>query len=349
MKFTASMIANFLKGEIVGDPNVEVSDISKIEEGRPGTLSFLSNPKYEKYIYITESSIVLVNRTFQPTSKVNATLVKVDDAYQALAALLDLYVQSKPVKEGIEKDCSISSSATIGQKVYIGSYSYIADNAKIGNNAKIYPQVYIGENVTIGDNTVLYPGVKIYSDCKIGANCVIHSGAVIGADGFGFAPNSENNYKKVPQIGNVIIEDYVEIGANTAIDRATMGSTIIRKGVKLDNLIQIAHNVEVGENTVMAAQAGIAGSTKIGRDCMFGGQVGISGHITIAKGVKLGAKSGVNSSIKEENREMIGAPVQDFSDWQKSFVLFRQFPKLAKQISELEKKVKELSEELKKK
>jgi UDP-3-O-[3-hydroxymyristoyl] glucosamine N-acyltransferase len=339
MKFTARTIANFLKGEVIGNPDVEVSDMSKIEEGRPGTLTFLANPKYEKYIYTTEASIV----------EVKATMVKVADAYQSLAMLLEMYSQSKPSKEGIEKDCFISTSAVIGQKVYIGAYAYISDNAKIGNNVKIYPQVYIGDNVEVGDNTIIFPGVKIYTDCKIGAECVIHAGAVIGADGFGFAPNSENNYKKVPQIGNVIVEDYVEIGANTAIDRATMGSTIIRKGVKLDNLIQIGHNVEIGENTVMAAQNGVAGSTKIGRDCMFGGQVGIAGHITIANGTKLGAKSGVNSSLKKENTVMIGAPVQDYTEWLKSFVLFRKFPQIANQINDLEKKIKQLQEELKNK
>lgn len=346
MKFTARTIANFLKGEVVGNPDTEVWDIAKIEEGRPGTLAFLANPKYNKYLYTTEASIVLINKTLELEGEVKATLVKVDDAYQAFAALLDMYQQSKPTKEGIEKDCYISNSAIIGQRVYIGAYSYISDNAKIGNNVKIYPQVFIGENVVIGDNTVIYPGVKIYHECKIGAECMIHAGTVIGADGFGFAPSADNNYKKVQQIGNVIIEDYVEIGANTCIDRATIGSTIIRKGVKLDNLIQIAHNVEIGENTVMAAQNGVAGSTKIGRDCMFGGQVGISGHISVANGVKLGAQSGVNSTIKKENAVLIGTPVQEFADWQKSFVYFRKFPEIAKQIQTLEKELKDLKDKL---
>jgi len=344
MKFTARSIADYLKGVIVGNPDVEVWDIAKIEEGRPGTLSFLANPKYSKYLYTTESSIVLINKDFITEGEVKATLVKVDDAYQSFAALLDLYQQSKPVKEGIEKNSFISEKAKIGEKVYIGAFTYVSDNCKIGNHVKLHPQVYIGDNVEIGDNTVIYPGVKIYPDCKIGAECVIHAGSVIGADGFGFAPSSENNYKKIPQIGNVIIEDYVEIGANTAIDRATMGSTIIRKGVKLDNLIQIAHNVDVGENTVMAAQAGIAGSTKIGRDCMFGGQVGVVGHSVIANGTKLGAQCGVNSSVTKENSALIGSPAMDYKDYMKSFVYFRNFPKLIQQLYNLERELKELKE-----
>lgn len=347
MKFTAKTVAGFLKGEIVGNPDIEVWDIAKIEEAQPGNLAFLANPKYYKYLYETKASIVLVNKSMVIEGAVNATLIKVDDAYQAFASLLDLYQQSKPVKSGIEKDCYISENAKIGNDIFVGAYAYIDSNATIGNGVKIYPQVFIGENVIIGDNTVLYPGVKIYADCKIGKECVIHAGAVIGADGFGFAPNSENNYKKVPQIGNVIIEDYVEIGANTCIDRATMGSTIIRKGVKLDNLIQVAHNVEIGENTVMAAQVGIAGSTKIGRDCMFGGQAGLAGHITIANGLKLGAQSGVNSSVTQENTTLIGSPTMDYKDFMKAYVLFRNFPKLHQQIGTLEKELKELRDKIK--
>ncbi len=250
MKFNAKTIANFLNGEIIGNADVEVWDISKIEEGRPGTLTFLANPKYTKYIYETQASIVLVNKTFVPEKEISATLIKVDDSYQALAKLLQLYQQSKPQKSGTEENCHISKTAIIGENIYIGAFAYISDNVKIGNNVKIYPQVYIGDNVVIGDNTIIYAGVKIYNDCIIGKDCVLHAGAVIGADGFGFAPSSENNYQKIPQVGNVILEDYVEIGANTCIDRATMGSTIIRKGVKLDNLIQIGHNVEV-EKTLL--------------------------------------------------------------------------------------------------
>jgi UDP-3-O-[3-hydroxymyristoyl] glucosamine N-acyltransferase len=347
MKFTAKTIASFLKGEIIGNPDVEVFDIAKIEEGRSGTLAFLANPKYTKYLYTTESSIVLINKSQVIDGEVKATLIKVEDAYQCFASLLELYAQSKPAKEGIETNTFISDSAKIGTTPYIGAFSYIDTNAQIGNNVKIYPQVFVGENVAIGDNTILFPGVKIYADCKIGANCVIHSGAVIGADGFGFAPNQDNNYKKVPQIGNVIIEDHVEVGANTAIDRATMGSTIIRKGVKLDNLIQVGHNVEIGQNTVMAAQAGIAGSTKIGRDCMFGGQVGIAGHITIADGVKTGAQAGIASSIKKENEVLLGAPAFDVNDYMKSYVYFRKLPQLAAQINALEKQLKELKDSIK--
>jgi UDP-3-O-[3-hydroxymyristoyl] glucosamine N-acyltransferase len=347
MKFTARTIADFLKGEITGNPDVEVWDIAKIEEARPGAIAFLANPKYVKYIYSTEASIVLVNKDFQPEGEIKATLIKVDNAYHSFAALLDLYQQSKPVKEGIEKGSFISDSAVIGLQVYIGAFAYISENVNVGDKAKIYPQVFIGENVSIGENTVIYPGVKIYADCKIGNNCIIHAGAVIGADGFGFAPNSENNYAKVQQIGNVILEDYVEIGANTTIDRATMGSTIIRKGVKLDNLIQIAHNVEIGENTVMAAQVGVSGSTKIGRDCMIGGQAGFAGHLSIANGSKLGAQSGINSSITEENSTMIGSPVMNFKDYMKSFVFFRKLPSIAQQINNLEKEIKILKEKVK--
>lgn len=346
MKFSARTIAAFLNGEIVGNPDVEVSDISKIEEGKPGTLTFLANPKYTRYIYETQASIVLVNKTFVPEKEISATLIKVEDAYQALAMLLEMYQQAKPEKKGIENMSYVSPKATVGENVYVGAFAYIADGARIGNGVKIYPHVYVGDNVTIGDNTILYPGVKVYADCRIGRECVIHAGAVIGADGFGFAPSSENNYKKIPQVGIVILEDYVEIGANTCIDRATMGSTVVRKGVKLDNLIQIAHNVEVGENTVMAAQTGIAGSTKIGRNCMFGGQVGVAGHISVADGVKLGAQCGVNSSITLENATLIGSPAMDYKEFMKSFVLFRNFTKLHQQIGVMEKEIKELKEKL---
>jgi UDP-3-O-[3-hydroxymyristoyl] glucosamine N-acyltransferase len=349
MKFTAQMIASFLKGEIIGDPNIEVSDISKIEEGKPGTLSFLSNPKYNKFLYTTNASIVLVNKDLTLEAPVNTTLIKVDNAYQSIAMLLDLYVQSKPQKTGIETQSFISTSANLGENTYVGAFAYIDNNAVIGANTKIYPQVFIGENVKIGTNTIIYPGVKIYEGCIIGSDCIIHAGAVIGADGFGFAPNSENNYKKIPQIGNVIIEDYVEIGANTTIDRATMGSTIIRKGVKLDNQIQVAHNVEIGENTVMAAQVGISGSAKIGKNCMFGGQTGIAGHLTIADNNKFGAKSGINSSIDKNNQELIGAPVMDVKNFFKSSVLFQKLPDIYKQINEMERKIKSLTEQLDKK
>jgi len=340
MEFTAQTIAGFLQGSVEGNPETKVTDVSKIEEGRPETLSFLANPKYEKYLYTTEASVVIVNNSLTLTHPVKATLIRVPDAYQAFASLLELYNSMVPKKTGIEQPSSISTSVKLGEDVYVGAFSYISENVKLGNSVKIYPQVFIGDNVIIGDNTTVFSGVKIYHNCKIGANCVLHSGSIIGADGFGFAPQSEdNNYKKIPQIGNVVIEDNVEIGSNTTVDRATMGSTFIRKGVKLDNLIQIAHNVEIGENTVIAAQCGVAGSTKVGRDCMFGGQVGIAPHLTIANGVKLGAKSGINSSIKKENEIMIGSPVQPFTEFMKCYVVFRRLPEMKQELDALKKKV----------
>lgn len=337
MEFNARTIAEFISGEVIGDPDVKVNDVSKIEEGKPGTLCFLANPKYEKYLYTTGATIVIVNKDLVLTDKVNSTLIRVPDAYQAFASLLELYDSFKPQKKGIEEPSFIAASASIGHDAYIGAFAYIGDKSKIGENAKIYPQVYIGENVQIGENTIIFAGVKIYHNCIIGSNCIIHAGSVIGADGFGFAPSAENDYKKIPQIGNVIFEDYVEIGANVTIDRATMGSTIIRKGVKLDNMVHIAHNVEVGENTVIAAQTGIAGSTKIGRDCMFGGQVGIAPHVTVANGIKLGAKSGVNSNLKKENDILIGSPVQNYSDFMKCYVIFRKLPELKTKLDNLDK------------
>jgi len=274
MEFQATSIADFLNGTIEGDPNATVHNISKIEDGKPGTLSFLANPKYNKYIYETDATIVLVNRDFVAEGEIKATLIRVDNAYEAFASLLDLYQQIKGTKSGIENPSYIDASATIGKNLYLGAFAYIGENARIGDNVKIYPHAYIGDNVVVGDNTIIYSGVRIYEDCKIGESCILHAGCVIGADGFGFAPTSDGSYKKIPQIGNVILEDYVEIGANTTVDCATMGSTIIHRGVKLDNLIQIAHNCEVGENTVMAALTGLAGSVKVGRNCTFGGQVG---------------------------------------------------------------------------
>jgi len=351
MKFSARTIASFLKGEIEGNPDVEVSGVSKIEEGRPGTLSFLSNPKYTPYIYQTEASIVLVNRTFVPEKPVKATLIKVDNAYEAFASLLDMVAaQMMPVKKGKEDLCYISKKAQIGKDCYIGAFAYIADGARIGNGVKIYPGCYIGDNVEIGDNTILYAGVKIYHSCRIGKDCTIHAGAVIGADGFGFAPQTaDHTYKKIPQIGIVVIENNVEIGANATIDRATMGTTLIRKGVKMDNMVHIAHNVEVGENTVMAAQTGIAGSSKIGSNCMFGGQVGVAPHVTVASGVKLGAQTGVHNSITEENAAMIGSPVENFRDFMKQQVLIRRLPELNKKVEQLMKEIEELKAKLKEK
>lgn len=344
MNFTAAIIADFLKGKVEGDPEAKVSDVSKIEEGRPGTLSFLANPKYEKYLYETQSSIVIVNQDFQAQQKIGATLIRVSNAYESFADLLNLYEQSKPKKSGISKQSSIAETAILGKNLYVGEFTVIHENAQIGDNVQLYPQVYIGDNVKIGEGTVIHPGVRVYEGSEIGAFCVIHSGAVIGGDGFGFAPNQENNYRKVPQVGKVIIEDHVEIGANTTIDRATMGATILRKGVKLDNLIMIGHNVEVDENTVMAAQTGISGSTKIGKNCMFGGQVGLIGHINIADGVKIAAQSGIPKSIKKEGAVVQGAPAFEFGHYQRSYVLFKNLPDLKKQMDELERKVSGLTQ-----
>ena len=344
MNFTASIIAEFLKGKVEGDPEAKVSDVSKIEEGKPGTLSFLANPKYEKFLYDTQASIVIVNQDLNLQHKTGATLIRVQNAYEAFAELLYLYEQSKPRKSGISKQSSISETSTLGADVYVGEFTVIHENAQIGDGVLLYPQVYIGDNVKIGEGTIIHPGVRVYEGCQIGAHCVIHSGAVIGGDGFGFAPNQENNYRKIPQVGKVIIEDHVEIGANTTIDRATMGATIIRKGVKLDNLIMIGHNVEVDENTVMAAQSGVSGSTKIGKNCMFGGQVGLIGHITIADGVKIAAQSGIPKSIKQEGAVVQGAPAFDFGQYQRSYVLFKNLPSLKKQMDELERRVSELTQ-----
>lgn len=344
MEFTAKVIAGFLKGEIKGDPEVKVTDVSKIEEGKKGTLSFLANPKYEKFIYTTESSIILVNKNIKLEKEIIPTLILVDDAYQAFAALLELYTQSLPKKTGIDEQVYISNSAILGEDIYIGTFAYLGDNVKVGNQTKIYPQVYIGDNVTIGNNTLIYPGVKIYHDCKIGNNCTIHAGSVIGSDGFGFAQSDDKNYKKIPQIGNVILEDDVELGANVTVDRATMGSTIIHKGVKLDNLIQVAHNVEIGENTVIAAQSGISGSTKIGKRCMFGGQVGIAGHIKIADNVIIGAQSGISNNVEKENVILLGSPAYNISEKKREFAVARQLPSIYKKLMDLEKEVQKLKE-----
>jgi UDP-3-O-[3-hydroxymyristoyl] glucosamine N-acyltransferase len=339
MEFTAATIAGFLNGEIEGNPDVKVNTVAKIEEGHSGALSFLANPKYEHHIYTTRSSIVLVNKTFVPSSAIGATLIKVNDAYEAFASLLRLVDQSRPRKKGIHPTAIIESTATIGSDVYIGPYTYIGDNCVIGDGCSVYPHVYIGDNTRLGKNCSINPGVKIYHDCVIGESCTIHAGSVIGGDGFGFAPQSDNEYMKIPQLGNVILEDQVEIGANVTIDRATMGSTIIRKGVKLDNLIQIGHNVEVGENTVMAAQTGIAGSTKIGRNCMFGGQVGISGHLKIQEATKIGAQAGILGDIKEENAVLLGSPAMDLKKFLRSFAVFRKLPELQTQLNSLKKEV----------
>lgn len=339
MEFTAKQIAELIQGTVEGNPNEPVYGVSKIEEGKPGTLTFLANPKYTHYIYTTGASVVIVNNTFVPEQPVTATLIKVADAYRSIAALLEMYEQSQPQKSGIEQPSFIHASSTVGEFAYVGAFAYIGENVKIGNNVKIYPQAYIGDNVTIGDNTIIYAGVKIYKQCRVGNNCIIHAGAVVGSDGFGFAPDENGQYKKIAQVGNVVIEDDVEIGANTAIDRATMGSTIIRKGAKLDNLIQVAHNVEIGEHCVLAAQAGIAGSTKIGNKCMFGGQVGLAGHITIADEVKLAAQSGVGSSITKPGAVFMGAPAFDASQYNRTYVVFKKLPEIYKQLNAIEKKL----------
>ncbi len=344
MNFTAALIAEFLKGSVEGNPEATVSDISKIEEGKPGTLSFLANPKYEKFIYDTQSSIVIVNADFQPQKKISATLVRVKNAYESFAALLRLYDQSKPKKSGVSKMAVISDTASLGKDLYVGEFTVVSENVSIGDGVQLYPQVYVGDHVKIGEGTILHPGVKVYEGCKIGAHCVIHAGAIIGGDGFGFAPNQDNNYEKVPQVGKVIIEDHVEVGANTTVDRATIGATILRKGVKLDNLIMIGHNVEIDENTVIAAQSGISGSTKVGKNCMFGGQVGLIGHINIASGVKIAAQSGISKDIKEEGIVIQGSPAFEFGPYQRSYLLFRNLPKLREQINELERKVEQLKQ-----
>ena len=344
MVFSAKQIADYLKGEIVGDPNVTVSNFSKIEEGKTGTISFLANPKYTPYIYTTEADIVLVNSDFVPEKPIKATLVKVPNAYAALASLLEMVNSATPRKSGLEEMSFVSPTATLGEEVYVGAFAYIADNVKIGSKSMIHPQVYVGDNVTIGEGCILYPGVKIYSNCVIGDRCIIHSGAVIGADGFGYSKESEA-YHKIPQIGNVVIEEDVEIGANTTIDRAVMGSTVIRRGVKLDNLIQIAHNCDIGEHTAMAAQVGVAGSTKIGENCVLGGQVGIGGHITIGKNSQVGAQSGIISNTKEGS-EIMGSPAIPVKSFFKSSIIVPKLPDMYRQLNAMEKELAELKKRL---
>ncbi len=341
MEFSAKDIAALLNGAVEGNSSVRVSNLSKIDQPVPGTLTFLSNPAYTKYIYTTTASIVIVAKDFKPESPLSCTLIRVEDPYAALAKLLDFYVKSKPSKTGIEQPSFIHNSAVLGENIYVGAFAYIGENVKIGNNVKIYPHVYIGDNVQIGDFTVLHSGVKIYADCIIGVSGIIHSGAVIGADGFGFAPNQDSAYSKIEQIGNVVIEDNVEIGANTTIDRATMGSTIVRSGVKLDNLIQIGHNVEIGENTVIAAQTGIAGSAIIGKNCLFGGQASSTGHINIGDGSKIGPKSGVLSSLKPKS-VVLGTPAEDYKTTMKAYSIIRNLPKLRDDVIELQKKIKSI-------
>jgi UDP-3-O-[3-hydroxymyristoyl] glucosamine N-acyltransferase len=337
MKFTAEQIAGILEGEVVGNPNAEVYKLAKIEEGTSGSLTFLSNPKYQSFIYTTEATITIVNATFEAEQPITTTLIKVEDAYKAFSKLLEYYNQVKLMKSGIEQPSVISENVVYGEQLYLGSFSYIGKNVTIGNNVKIYPNTFIGDNVTIGDDCILFAGVRIYSETEIGNKCTIHSGSIIGSDGFGFAPTEDGSYSKIPQIGNVILEDNVEVGSCTTIDRATLGSTIIRKGVKLDNQIQIAHNVEIGENTVIAAQTGIAGSTRIGKNCMIGGQVGFAGHLVIGDNVRIQAQSGIGKNIKD-GETIQGSPAFNYGDWNKSYVHFRNLPKIVADLEELKKK-----------
>ncbi len=332
MKFTAKLIADFLGGTVEGNPDAQVNTVAKIEEASADALVFLSNPKYEQFIYTTEASIIIVDKNLIPTTKINATLVRVDDPYAAFAKLLKLYADSIPRKVGIAKLADIHSTATVGENVYIGQFAVVENNAKIGNNTQLYPQTYIGDNATVGENCIIYPGVKIYNDCVVGNNVIIHANTVIGADGFGFAPQADGTFSKIPQIGNVVIQDDVEIGSHTAVDRATMGSTIIKKGAKIDNLTQIAHNVVIGENTVMAAQCGIAGSTKIGDNVMMGGQVGLAGHITINSGTKIGSQSGVMNNIETENTTILGTPAISAIQNHRMSIALRKLPEMQKQF-----------------
>ena len=346
MEFTAQQIAEYLHGEILGDSSAKVNDFSKIEEGGIGTLSFLSNPKYSHFIYQSNASIILVNRDFEAEKDVKATLIKVDNAYESLAMLMTLIEQYKPKKNGVSPLAHISPSAKIGVNVYIAPFVYVGEGAEIGNYASIDASSYIGENVRIGESTQIHAGVKIEKECEIGKNCIIHAGAVVGSDGFGFAPIQDGTYKKIPQVGNVLIEDNVEVGANTTIDRATLGSTIIRKGVKLDNLVQIAHNVEIGENTVVAGQSGVAGSSKIGKHCVLGGQVGVSGHIVIADGCMFGAQTGVPNNVKEPNSIMQGYPAVPIGTFRRASVVYKNLPDLQRTVNDLQKQIEELKAKL---
>ena len=346
MKFSAKQIAEFIQGTIVGDENATVHTFAKIEEGIPGAISFLSNPKYTSYIYDTQSSIVLVNKDFEPEREIKATLIKVDNAYESLAQLMTLYEQSHPKRTGIDPLAYVAPTAKIGENVYLAPFACVGDHAEVGDNTELHPHATVGRNAKVGKNCILYTNSNVYHDCIVGDNCILHSGSVIGADGFGFAP-TPNGYDKIPQIGIAILEDDVEIGANTCVDRATMGATIIRKGVKLDNLIQVAHNVEIGSNTVIASQTGIAGSTKVGEWCMFGGQVGIAGHIKIGDKVNLGAQSGVPGSIKS-GQSLIGTPPIEMKNFFKSSAVFKKLPEMYMELNNLKKELEELKKQLNK-
>ena len=345
MQFSATQIASIVHGKIEGDANTTVHSFGKIEEANPGQLAFLGNPKYEEYLYNTQASLIIVNDSLQLKKPVNATLIRVPDAYTAFATLLSTYQQMMTQQlSGIQQPSYISKTASCGENIFVGAFAYIGENVKVGNNTKIFPQVFLGDNVKVGENTIIHPGVKIYKECVIGNNVIIHAGVVIGSDGFGFAPQPDGSYKKIPQMGNVIVEDHVEIGSNTTIDRATIGSTIIKAGVKLDNLIQIAHNVEIGDNSVIAAQTGISGSTKLGKNVMVGGQVGIVGHLQIGDGAKINAQSGVSKSI-EKGKAVTGSPAYDYTAALRSQAISRTLPELEKRIKELEALVKQLAGE----
>jgi UDP-3-O-[3-hydroxymyristoyl] glucosamine N-acyltransferase len=347
MEFTVEQIAQILKGKIVGDKSLKVNNLAKIEEATDGCIAFIANPKYEPYLYTTQATAVIISEELVIKKFVSATLILVPDPYSAFTTLLEAYTQlTQAGKQGIEQPSFIGQKTTVGEQAYIGAFAYIGNNCKIGNNVKIYPHTYIGDNTVIGDNTIIYAGVKIYADTIIGNKCTIHAGVVLGSDGFGFAPQADGSYKAIPQVGNVILEDNVSIGANTVIDCATMGSTLIKAGTKLDNLIQIAHNVEIGKNTVIAAQSGVAGSTKIGDSCVIAGQVGIVGHLTIANKTSIGAQSGIGKSITKEGTSIQGSPAFDYKEQLKSQVVFRKLPSLQKKIEELEKEIASLKNSL---
>lgn len=342
MKFKAKEIAALMNGTVEGNPEVEVDRLSKIEEGQPGSLTFLSNPKYTPFIYTTGASVIVVNNDFTTEKHIGGTLVRVENAYLAFAKLLEIYNQMKSAKSGISEQAFIHPTATLGKNVYIGEYAFIGPHSVIGDDARIFPQVYIGENIVIGHNTVIFPGVRIMDDCRIGNECTIHPGVVIGSDGFGFAPQEGTQFQKIPQVGNTVLEDCVEVGANSTIDRATLGSTRICKGVKIGNQVQIAHNSEIGENTVIAAMSGVSGSVHIGRNCLIGGQVGFVGHLTVADNVKIAAQSGVTHDIREEGAILMGSPAIDISISRRSFVHFRNLDTMNKKIHELEQELRKL-------
>ncbi len=344
MKFTVKQIAQLLNGEVRGDDSLIVSQLAKIEEGKQGDISFLANEKYEPFLYTTQASAVIVGRDFEPKKEFISTLIAVENPYIAFTQLLEEYEKRlNSSKVGIEQPVFVGENTTIGEEIYQGAFSYIGKNCKIGKNVKIYPHVYIGDNVTVGNNTILYAGVKVYQGCIIGNNCVVHSGAVIGSDGFGFAPQPDGTYKTIPQLGNVILENNVSIGSNSTIDCATRGSTIIREGAKIDNLVQIAHNVEIGKNTVIAAQTGVAGSTKVGNNCVIGGQVGVNGHITVADGTKVGGKAGITKSVKKSGLSLNGNPAFELNDYLRAMSVLRRLPTLEKQIKILEEQIAELT------